>query len=251
MKSIIVALDDGHGIGTPGKRTPTMLNGRVIQENEFNRAVVRYLDEELKRCGFGTLLVSPGDSDTPLQDRVNIANRARANAFISIHFDALNGVFDNKKGGHTVFYNTGSASGKKLAECIDKHLDKGTQQADRGVKEANFYVLRKTTMPAILSENGFMDMLYEAELMLKESFQREVAREHAMGICEYFGVPYVAAETNNGTPELRAALDVLVDANVISSPSLWLDNARKGGTVKGEYAEALIIKFANFAKGVK
>ena len=242
---LLIALDDGHGTSTPGKRTPTMPSGKTIHENEFNRAVVRFLDQELKHCGFGTILVAPGDADTPLQTRTDIANKAGADAFISIHYNAYNSVFDNKLGGIEIYHNKGSVQGKRLADCVHKYLIKGTKQADRGVKEADFYVLRKTDMPAILSENGFMDKLEEAELMVQEYFQREVAKEHAMGICEYFGVPYVAVVPNQGTPELRAALDVLADAGIINSPSYWVQNAKKGGMVKGEYAEELIIKFAN------
>ncbi|MGX9708198.1 N-acetylmuramoyl-L-alanine amidase [Laceyella tengchongensis] len=80
-------------MNTPGKRTPPIpqLNGRVIKENEFNRAIVRYLDDELKRCGFKTLLVAPTDNDTPLATRTGLSNKKRADLYVSCHYNAGGG----------------------------------------------------------------------------------------------------------------------------------------------------------------
>ena len=190
----LIALDDSHGMTTAGKRTPSIkeLGGRVILENEFSRAVVNYLSIELKRCGFNTLMVAPGDNDISLASRVNLANAKNADAYISIHFDAFDGKFDgNDPEGLTVHVYPDSANSKKLGNAILNHLKGGTSQQNRGVKESNFYVLRRTKMIAILSENGFMDNKREAMLMLDTNFQKEVAREHAKGICDYFNVKYI------------------------------------------------------------
>jgi len=189
--AILIALDDGHSPTTPGKRTPS-INGRVIHENEFNRAVVNYLSIDLKRNGFDTLMVAPGDNDVSLSARVNLANAKNADAYISIHFDAFDGKFDgNDPEGLTIHVYPGSANSKKLGNAILNHLKGGTLQQNRGVKESNFYVLRRTKMIAILSENGFMDNKREASLMLDINFQKEVAREHAQGICDYFNVEFI------------------------------------------------------------
>ena len=194
MAKYLIALDDGHGMQTAGKRTPPIpeLGGRVIRENEFNREVVKYLDIELKRCGFKTLLVAPTDADTPLSTRTNLANSKNADAYISIHYNAFDGKFDDyDPEGLSVHIYPSSKEGRKLAECVIKYLKQGTPQKNRGIVENNFHVLRETKMPAILSENGFMDNKREALLMINVDFQKEVAREHAQGICEYFGVKYV------------------------------------------------------------
>ena len=193
--SKLIALDDGHGMQTAGKRTPAIpeLGGRVIRENEFNRAVVDFLDQELKRCGFRTLMVAPGDGDTSLSARTNLANSKGADAYISVHYNALDGRFDgNDPEGLSVHIYPGSVSGRKLAECVIKYLKQGTIQKNRGIVESNFHVVRETKMPAILSENGFMDNKREALLMINVDFQKEVAREHAQGICDFFGVKYIA-----------------------------------------------------------
>ncbi len=201
--SKLIALDDGHGMQTAGKRTPPIpeLGGRVIHENEFNREVVKYLDIELKRCGFKTLLVAPTDADTPLSTRTNLANSKNADAYISIHYNAFDGKFDAyDPEGLSVHIYPGSKEGRKLAECVIKYLKQGTPQKNRGIVENNFHVLRETKMPAILSENGFMDNKREALLMVNVDFQKEVAREHAQGICEYFGVKYVPEKTEPSKP---------------------------------------------------
>jgi N-acetylmuramoyl-L-alanine amidase len=192
--SKLIVLDDGHGMQTAGKRTPPIpeLGGRVIRENEFNREVVKYLDIELKRCGFRTLFVAPTDADTSLSARTNLANSNKADAYISIHYNAFDGKFDAyDPEGLSVHIYPGSKEGRKLAECILKYLKEGTPQKNRGIVENNFHVLRETKMVAILSENGFMDNKREALLMLNIDFQKEVAREHAQGICDYFGVKYI------------------------------------------------------------
>ncbi len=200
----LIALDDGHGMETAGKRTPQIseLGGRVIKENEFNRAVVEYLDIELQRCGFKTLLVAPTDENTSLAVRVLLANNSNADAYVSIHYDAYDGKFDDyDPSGNSIFHYPTSAKGKELATCIYNYLQQGTQQVKRGVKSADFYVLRKTNMVAVLSENGFMDNKEEALLMIDVDFQKEVAREHAKGLCDYFKVPYIAESVDDDTED--------------------------------------------------
>jgi N-acetylmuramoyl-L-alanine amidase len=194
MAKYLVALDDGHGMKTAGKQTPVIpeLNSRIIHENEFNKAVVGYLDAELKRCSINTLMVAPTDADTSLYARVKAANDAKADLYVAIHYNALDGKFDSKDpSGHSIHIYPGSVKSRKLAECVHKYLIQGTDQVDRGIVESNFHVLRETNMPAILSENGFMDNKREALLMIDKDFQKEVAAEHAKGICDYLGVKYV------------------------------------------------------------
>ena len=193
MSKYIVALDDGHGLETIGKETPIMPDiSRRIKENEFNHAVKVKLMETLKRCDINTVDCSPSRIDTPLAQRSKVANDAKADILVSIHYNAFDGKFDTHQGGLCIFHYPGSTKGKKLAECIHKYLKNGTKQIDRGVLSQDFHMLRVTKMPAVLSENGFMDDRYDASLMLNESFQTEVAEEHCQGICEYLGVVYIS-----------------------------------------------------------
>jgi len=187
----LVALDGGHHLTTSGKETPYIPElGRIIKEFEFNNAVVQLLDKELKRCGIDTIQVFSQYEDTSLFDRVEKANKANADIFISIHYNALTGDFNSTAKGLEIHSYPNSVNGKRLASNILNYLKGGTSQNNRGLKESNFYVLRETKMPSILSENGFMDNKREALLMTNEAFQKEVAVEHAKGICAYLGVTY-------------------------------------------------------------
>ncbi|SEH78625.1 N-acetylmuramoyl-L-alanine amidase [Halobacillus karajensis] len=189
-----VALDDGHGMGTPGKRTPYISElGRSIRENEFNRKVIAFLADILLAHGFRVLLVAPSDADTPLSYRTKYANDYGADIYVSVHFNAVSFDFDySTASGISVHIYNGwiTDTTRHLAECVGKYLRRGTKQVYRGIKRNNFHVLREFHGPAILTENGFMDDRREALLMLEEDFQVEVAAEHAQGICEYFGVAY-------------------------------------------------------------
>ncbi len=194
----LIALCDGHGTLTAGKESPPIpeLNNRIIKENEFNREVVKYLDIELKRCGFDTLLVAPTDEDTPLKTRVDLVNSKKADAYISIHYNAFDGRFNDKDPeGLSVHVYPNNHNDRKLAECIHKYLIQGTPQVDRGIVESNFYVLREPKCPAVLTENGFMDNKKEALRMLDVDYQKEVAIEHAKGICEFFNIEYIGEFT--------------------------------------------------------
>lgn len=194
-----VAIDNGHGINTAGKRTPRMPDGRVIKEWEFNHPTAKKLEKALKRCGFKTLMVSDTSEDTPLRTRTNRANDAKADVFVSIHFNAYKGVWGNH-GGVDTFYHPSSAKGKELAGLIQKELVPATGLRDRGIKAYNFFVCRETKMPAVLCECGFMDNLEEAKLMLNDGYQQRVAEAIAKGICNYLDVKYVPEQNPDKAP---------------------------------------------------
>lgn len=202
--SILIAIDDGHGMSTSGKRTPVFTDGtkspetgkNFMHENEFNRAVAKYLKTELERCGFKTLMVAPTDADTPLATRVATANNAKADFYISIHANANTGKWGTWGGAETLTY--GSGESLRIGKIIHKHMMKGTPIRDRGVKDGSWlYVIKNTKMPAVLVECAFMDNLEEAKMLLSDSFRRETARELAMALCEAYGVTYKSSSTTS------------------------------------------------------
>jgi N-acetylmuramoyl-L-alanine amidase len=186
----LIALDDVHGIETAGKHTPILPGGlksetgNFMHENEFNRAVVKYLNAELKRNGFSTLLVAPTDADTPLSARTDLANSKKADIYVSVHANA-NTVQWGDWGGMETYVFKGSSDSERLGASIHKFLKQGTKQRDRGIKEGNgLWVIRKSHMPAVLVEAGFMDNLEEAKLLLSDAYRKEYPVEIAKGICE-------------------------------------------------------------------
>jgi len=192
---MLVAIDDGHGLSTPGKRTPFFPDFTFMHENEFNDAVAQLLKINLERCGIETLMVALGNTDVALSERVKFANAVKPDIYVSIHANAMTGEWQEASGIETFHYPT-SAKGKVLAEIIHKHILQGTPLKDRGVKTANFYVLKYTNMPAVLVECGFMDNYKEAVLLLSGAYRKECSDEIAKGICEYFKVAWIPIETD-------------------------------------------------------
>ena len=191
MNDLKIAIDDGHGLKTPGKRTPD-----GYKENEFNHYTKEYLVEELKNNDYKVIDCSPTRDDNNLANRCNIANDNNADIFVSIHFNAMGSKWQTSASGIETYYHHGSTKGKKLARCIQDQLIKGTKQIDRGIKDdyilysSGLYVLHHTKMPAILCECGFMDNPSEAVLMKSPAFRKECGSEICKGICNYFGRPY-------------------------------------------------------------
>lgn len=196
MAKTIVAVDDGHGLNTPGKQSPD-----GYKENEFNHYTKEYLEIELKRCGFAVVDTSPTRKDDTLSARVKIANKENADILVSIHYNAMGGKWQSGAEGIETYFHGGSIEGKRLANLVHKHLMLGTKMNNRGVKsdkliyENGFYILRYTDMPAILCECGFMDNREDYALMRSTTYRKECSVEICKGICEYFGMKYVPEKT--------------------------------------------------------
>ena len=186
-----IAIDDGHGMETAGKRTPAFSDGSVMRENEFNRAVVAYLHDELIRNGFSVVLTAPEDCDTSLSTRVERANDAHADYFVSVHANAFGNGWNDANGVESFVYAQNDAKTTGLARCIQLELIQATGLRDRGVKEnPALYVLRKTTMPAVLCECGFMTNAAEAKLLKSDAYRKKCATSICKGICAFVGKVY-------------------------------------------------------------
>lgn len=186
-----IAIDDGHGMETAGKRTPAFSDGSVMRENEFNRAVVAYLHDELIRNGFSVVLTSPEDTDTAYATRVQRANEAHADYFVSVHANAFGNGWNDANGVESFVHALNDAKTTSLARCVQHELVRETGLRDRGVKEnPTLYVLRKTTMPAVLCECGFMTNVIEAKLLKSDAYRKKCAVAICRGICSYTGKVY-------------------------------------------------------------
>lgn len=186
-----IAIDDGHGMETAGKRTPAFSDGSVMRENEFNRAVVSYLHDELIRNGFSVMLTAPEDTDISLATRVQRANAAHADYFISVHANAFGNGWNDANGVESFVHALNDAKTTSLARCVQHELVRETGLRDRGVKEnPTLYVLRKTTMPAVLCECGFMTNVIEAKLLKSDAYRKKCAVAICRGICSYTGKVY-------------------------------------------------------------
>lgn len=203
---LLIGLDDGHGKNTLGKMSPDGL-----KENEFNHFTKIELIIELKRLGFRVCDCSPSRGDESLAYRVNLANHFKCDAYVSIHFNAFGSGSWNKVRGLETFHHPDApkTGGYNLARCVHKFLTRGTSMPDRGVKEANFYVLRKTKMAACLVECGFMTNKEDRILMASPSYRKECAKEIAQGLCEFFNIKYTEEKEDKENMNYKEILNLV------------------------------------------
>ena len=115
----------------------------------------------------------------------SIANRLDVDAFVSIHANAYGNDWNEAHGIETYMYPTANKRTAALAELIHSSMISACGRKDRGVKTADFAVLRETKMPAVLVECGFMTNREEAGLLLSNTYRVQCARAIGFGILNW------------------------------------------------------------------
>lgn len=181
MKKIFI--DPGHGGQDPGAV------GNGLREKDLNLQValrVRNILNE-KYSGHSIRMSRTTDKTVSLRERTNMANAWGADYLVSIHTNAGGGT------GFESFIYNGSYANKtetnRLRSIIHDEVVKSTKFRDRGKKEANFHMLRESTMPAVLTENGFIDNIDDAKKLRTTSFLQQIAEGHAIGIAKALQLP--------------------------------------------------------------
>ncbi len=191
-----VLIDPGHGIDTPGKRSP---DGQFL-EYLWNRQVADMLLEKLVSLGIDASLVVTETNDVTLRNRVNrvntICNKVGASnvLLVSIHANAAgNGSSWMNAKGWSCYTSKGKTKSDQVAECLydafedefpERKIRKDLSDGDKDWEE-NFYVLEKSRCPAVLLENFFYDNKEECAWMLQEDTKRRIASAAAKGIAKY------------------------------------------------------------------
>ena len=191
-----ILIDPGHGIDTPGKRSPDGL----FREYLWNRQVADLILEGLLSAGVDASLVVTETNDVSLRNRVNrvntICNRVGASnvLLVSIHANAAgNGSAWMNARGWSCYTSKGKTKSDQVAECLydafeeefqDRKIRKDMSDGDRDWEE-NFYVLQKSKCPAVLLENFFYDNREECAWMLQEETKRRIASAAVKGIIKY------------------------------------------------------------------
>lgn len=192
-------LDNGHGSLSAGKRSPKFTyEGEETQffEYEFNRDIVRRIKEALDEKGVAYYIVVPEvEIGNILKERVARANNKKSDLtkiFVSVHANAgptapgSDWSRESTKGIETWHYFN-SKTGKKLASTFQKHLIEQTGLHNRNVRSkstSQFYVLRKTQMVSVLTENGFFNNRKEVDLLMKDDMRQKIADAHVAAIME-------------------------------------------------------------------
>lgn len=174
---IVVAIDPGHGGRDPGA---VGIGG--LQEAGIVLDIGLQVAQLLQEKGVQVILTRQDDREIDLEPRVRDANYANADLFVSIHANAIDLSRPDVNGIETYYY---SDSGAQLARVIHNAVVRLTGSRDRRVRFARFYVLRNTTMPAVLVETGFVTGEEDAARLNDPEFRTRMAEAIAAGILEY------------------------------------------------------------------
>jgi len=179
-----IMLDAGHGYQTKGKQT---VDG--MKEYEFNRAVAYFAKQILMKFQeVKVFFPHSDDRDVSLKRRTYIANKLNVDLYVSIHANAYGDgkSWNDANGIETYIHPSRPKEAEELAKLIQRKLVTFTGRKDRGVKTADFHVLRETKMTAVLCECGFMTNQEEAKLLKTEEYQMKCAQAIAQAIIEYY-----------------------------------------------------------------
>ena len=173
---VLVVIDPGHGGKDPGA---VGLGG--LREVDVILPISLEVSQLLKQQGVEVMMTRNADYFISLQGRTAMANRARANIFVSIHANAVGGGRSNVSGMET-FY----AGNRQLSDAIHRSILRNVTVArDRGVKRARFYVLRTSRMPSALVEVGFVTGSVDNARLRDPAYRSQMARAIALGILDY------------------------------------------------------------------
>lgn len=189
MKNRLILLDNGHGKETAGKRSPVLQDGSQLFEYEFNRDIVRRITLELDKEKIAYVILVPELKDISLAERVKRANAHHAECgkhtcLISVHANAGGGT------GFEVFTSVGQTKSDEFAQIMfDSFKEEFPEQKMRSDrldgdddKESNFYILKNTNCPAMLTESFFMDNLQDLKVLMSEEGRSSIAKAHVNAI---------------------------------------------------------------------
>ncbi len=171
-----VVLDAGHG-GEDGGTVE-----QTATEKEINLAVVLKMRELLENQGICVVLTREQDIFIKLEERVRVANGEKADLFVSIHCNYYEK--DSSIYGLECYYCKGAEDGKYYAERILDTIEKSGEIVSRNAKPSGCYILKNTTVPAVLVETGYLSNYNERNQLISGEYQGKLAQELVEGIVE-------------------------------------------------------------------
>ncbi len=174
----LVMIDAGHG----GVDVGATRNGN--HEKDITLPMSFQLGRVLQQMGYAVAYTRTEDVEIDLEPRVKMAENANASVFVSIHVNALDASSSEVNGVET-YHAPGSSLGNSLATLVHQQIIAGTGANDRGVRSARFYVVTKTSMPAILVETGFITNPSESSKLLNPNYQGRMVEAIARGVDQF------------------------------------------------------------------
>lgn len=190
---IDLTIDAGHGgkdsgaVGTTG-----------VKEKDITLKLALKVGKILSSRGVSVNYTRTDDSSVELSQRAAIANNSKARFFLSIHINSASSPTAN--GTETYAFSAGG-QGEKLAAAVQKNLVAAIGLTNRGVKFANFAVLRETAMPAALTEVNFICNPKEEAMLKDEAFLDKTATGISKGVVEFLGLKWEQQPQPTKPPE--------------------------------------------------
>lgn len=181
----LIIIDPGHGGEDKGTESPFKPS---YQEKSLTLATSRIVRDFLKQMGYQTQMTRSDDTYIPLKMRASIANEAKPALFVSIHY---NSAPSKEANGIEIFYYRSETdkerteASKRLASVVLDKVIERTQAKSRGVKTANFAVIRETNMPAVLIEGGFLTNQEEMQKIKDPAYIKQLALGIAQGVDQF------------------------------------------------------------------
>lgn len=192
-KSVVVILDNGHGVNTPGKCSPD----KTLLEYKWAREIVDRLIVEFAKYGIKTIKLVPEDQDISLRERVIRANQHykdnnKQAILISVHCNAAgaDGKWHNANGWSVFVAQNASNNSKRLARNLYEEAEKRGLKGNRSIPKEKYWVqslamCRDTNCPAVLTENMFQDNKEDVALLLSEEGKKKIIDTHVQGVLNY------------------------------------------------------------------
>jgi N-acetylmuramoyl-L-alanine amidase len=181
IRNQTIIIDPGHGGNDPGAEGYGLLEKDVVLD------ISKRANSLFANTPFNVKMTRYNDVFIELEDRVAYAKQNSGDVFVSVHANAFNGTAD---GTETYYYsaasNPYSSDSRLLAEKVQKHMLDALGLDNRGVKDANFYVLKYNSMPAVLAEMGFIDNKNDAQKLASSTYRTKAAKAIYLGVLDYY-----------------------------------------------------------------
>ncbi len=187
LKNKVIAIDAGHGGSDPGAIGPSN-----YMEKTATLAVAKRVQALLEQAGARVIMTRQDDRDVfgpkasdveELNARSTVANSRKADVFLSIHMNAFT---DPSVGGTSTYYYQKTKYDSMLAQALQTSLVEAGKLQDRRVNQANFYVIKRTRMPAALIELAFISNPDEEKLLSLPDFQQKMSLGIVRGLERFF-----------------------------------------------------------------
>ena len=187
IKDKRITLDAGHGGSDPGA-----IGAKGSREKDITLIITKKVEELLKQKGANVSMTREKDVDVhglnstdaqELQARVDIAEKNEADLFISLH---INASVNKNVGGFSSYYYPKTNHDARIAQAIQKRMTSSFGLDDLGIRQANFYVNKRSSMPSSLVEMAFISNAKEEKLLNSNWFRTKLAKAIADGIEDYF-----------------------------------------------------------------